>query len=264
MDNNFGVKDIYQGMLLAARPMVINGVEYKEDDVVLLFDSIQAISFQESSSSVYSRGGFDNRRLISWTTTQQIDCALDMGRISQAGYGIVNKEVLKGVETFKSIRSIETYSLEDGIISLLHEPLEDMPVRIFKKGGMTIEKEILDFSIEGSTIRIEGYEDCDVLIDYYFKEDVGINLIPIGKKQFNGIFKFVGKFYYTNEQSSSRKTAIIEIPRLEITNDFNITLGRNINPLITTMMFTAIPVGDRRNTKTLQILYLDKDIDGNF
>lgn len=260
---NYGIKDIYQGALLAGSPITINGVDYKENDVILFFDSIQEIVFQEDRAYWEARGGHKNPQLVTWDDTPQVNCSLNMGVISQAGYGLVNKAILKSYIAPKAIRQFETCPIEEGKAVLKHVPNNEYPIRVFSRDGVTIEEEILDFYTWENTIIVEGNHK-EIFVDYYFSDEMNIKSVPIGDKMLNGDFKFVGKFYYSNEQQGSRKTAIIEIPKLKLASNFNLRLGRNTNPFITVMSFSALPSGEKNKVSPISIWYLDADIDGDF
>lgn len=260
--SNYGVKNLYQGALLAYAPITINGKNYEENDVILFFDDIQEIAFQEQNSAVSATGGYHNRPLISWDITEEINCELLLGTISKLGYGLVNKAVLKSTIPSKAIRQFEKAQVDkSNKIHTKHPIDQDRPLHLFSLSGQSVEKEILDFSIEGNTISLEENFDF-VFVDYYFKQEMDIQKVWIGDKVLNGFFKFVGKFYYTDEQTGVQKTALIEIPKLSLNSSFSIDLGRNVNPSITTLSFTAIP--NQKNSRSISISYLTEDIDGDF
>lgn len=262
----YGVKDIYQGALLAGTPMTINSHKFEENDVLIYFDSIQQITFSEDSDSTSAKGGFNNRDQVMWNTTKGVDCQLQTGRISKLGFGIINQTILNNINNIKSIRQFDTIKLDiSGEGQLKHTPITDnekKKIKVYEMFNGVMGREILDYSIEGSTIKIETTDITDILVDYWFYYNTNANSINIGEKTLNGFFKFVGKFYYSDEQGSSRKTAIIEIPKLIITGEFDINFSRNASPLVSLFQFKAVPLGDREKTKTVEVFYLDEDIDG--
>ena len=105
--------------------------------------------------------------------------------------------------------------------------------------------------------------DIDVLVTYWYDVDIDYQTVDVGAKDFNGYLKFVGKFYYTDENTSNRKTGIIEIPKLLIQSNFNLNFGRNTSPLISVLQFAVIPDGSRYKRKSIQVTYLDDDIDAD-
>ena len=264
-DYPYMIKDIYSAAILATEPIKIGDVTYQEDDVILLFDSIQQVNFQEITSTVAASGGFNNAPLVMWETTNEVDCALQIGKISKKGYGLLNKAILGQKKAYQLIRQFEeVQSDENGVIQLKHSPFLDKPINVMICINGVTDNKILDYQLEDSTLTIEEKPNTNFLIDYWYLENVSGQTIKIGQKLLNGFFKFVGKFYYSDEEGSSCKTAIIEIPKISIVGNFNISFGRNANPLISTLMFRAIPSGNRDNSSTMKIIYLDKDIDGDF
>lgn len=262
MDCTYGAKDLYSGMLLASKDITINGVEYKENDVILYFDNIQSITFQESKEDISARGGFNNRSLVNWSTTQEVQGIMEVGRISKMGYGLINSNIINNINSIKAIRQIEKHQVEDNIIVLRHTPDQNYNVKVMKLNQGSIVGKITEFEIKENTLVLKE-NDIDVLVDYYFSYNTKALSVKIGEKNLPGCLKFVGKFYYTDEQGSSRKTAIIEIPRIELNGTFEINFGRNASPIVSVLRFKAVPIGDRENTKTAEIIYLDEDIDGD-
>lgn len=264
MDNNYGIKDLYKGYLLAGPATIVNGQSYQENEIILEFDNIQNIAFGESVQSVYARGGYLNPALIEWETVQSLYGALDMGRVSPNGFSLIARSNINSVEMgTKSLPHSERLYVEDGTITPEYTIDFSYPLKVWKlKKGIKVN-EIVDYQIEDNTIVIDD-TDIDVLITYWYTIDVDYQTVDVGAKDFQGYLKFVGKFYYTDENTSNRKTAIIEIPRLQIQSNFNLSFGRNTSPLISTLQFVVIPESIRRgNRKTIQITYLDDDIDAD-
>ena len=56
-------------------------------------------------------------------------------------------------------------------------------------------------------------------------------------------------------------TAIIYIPKLKITSDFNLTLGANAQPVVGQFKGTALSIGGEKRLRALEIYFLEEDID---
>ena len=218
MDNNFGIKDLYKGYLLAGPKTTLNGYQYQENEIILEFDDIQKIAFGEDIQSISARGGYQNPTLINWESVRQMYGAIDMGRVSPNTFALLSRSNITTVEdSSKSIPNTETkYVEDDGIIYLEHELNTSYPIRIWKLQRGIKSNEIVDYELEDNTIKIED-TNVDVLITYWYDVEVNYQTIDVGAKDFNGYLKFVGKFYYTGENTSDRKTAIIEIPKTDET-----------------------------------------------
>lgn len=259
----YGIKNLYQASIKVLYPMDIMGFHYDAGDTLLYFDDIQEISFLENKNIAYARGGFNNKNYIVWESTSGIDCVLNMGTISPLSFGLANGSVVKKGEN-KSINQFERYYVsDDGKIVTKHTIDETKKVNIYELENDRRKRKILDFSVSDNTI-ILTEKNIDILVDYYFNYESKSEIINVGQKDLNGYLMFVGKFRYTDEYTAVEKTGILEIPQLRINSNFQINLGRNINPLLTYLQFEAIPVGQRHSSKTVIITYLDEDIDGDF
>ena len=266
MDNTstHGIQDVRQAVIKATNPMVIYGQKYEPGDTILYFNSIQTVAFQEVLNVADSRGGFDNRSHVHWETTREINGVIEVGVVSQLTMGIMNKALLKKSFIPKVIDQIEETSANSmGQVELRHEPLDSTAIKVYQVIEGTVIRKKLDYTISGTTLQLE-ITNTDILVDYQFQYMGLSQIVDIGHKDLDGYLKFVGKFYYTNEYDGVEKTAIIEIPRLRIDSNFQISVGRNTNPLISTLRFTALPINDRENNVTMRITYLDEDIDGDF
>lgn len=259
----YGLKDIYEASLKAAVPLDILNERYEVGDTVLYFDSIQEIVFQENKSSIDARGGFDNRSLVHWQPTREINCILNMGTVSHLAFGVMNATTIKNTVSKKINQHEQIYIDEKGIGQVKHIICPDQKIIIYEiKNGRRVRK-IFDFSITDSTILLKE-KNIDVLVDYYFDYIADIETVNIGQKDLNGYLSFTGKFRYTDEYTGIQKTGLIEIPRLRIDSNFTVNLGRNISPLVSALQFQAIPTGYRQEAKTIIISYLEEDIDGDF
>lgn len=264
MDNNFGIQDLYKGYLLAGPHTTLNGQLYEENEIVLEFDNIQRIAFGEDINSVSARGGYLNPQLINWETARNIYGAIDMGRVSPNGFALISRSNINSTEDgIKSIpHSERVYVGDDGVLTLEYEMNTSYPLRVWLLKQGIKSSEIVDYDIEDNTIILED-TNVDVLVTYWYDVEVNYQSVDIGAKDFNGYLKFIGKFYYTDENTSNRKTAIIEISRLQIQSNFNLNFGRNTSPLISVLQFAVIPEGPRQKRKTISITYLDDDIDAD-
>ena len=264
MDNNYGIKDLYKGYLLAGTKTTVNGQAYEENEIILEFDDIQQIAFGEDIQSISARGGYQNPVLINWETARNMYGAINMGRVSPNGFALIARSNINSVEEgTKSLPySQEVYIDSDGIFTFDHSPNTSYPLKVWalSKGKKT--REIVDYIMQDDTLILED-TDIDVLVTYWYDVDIDYQTVNVGAKDFNGYLKFVGKFYYTDENTSNRKTGIIEIPKLLIQSNFNLNFGRNTSPLISVLQFAVIPDGSRYKRKSIQVTYLDDDIDAD-
>lgn len=264
MDNNYGIKDLYKAYILAGPNTTVNGEQYQEDEIVLEFDDVQNIAFGETIQSVSARGGYMNPALINWENVRDMQGALDMGRVSPNGFALLSRCNI--VTTENGIKSIpiseELYADDSGAIELSQIPNTSYPMRIWLLEKGVRQSEIIDYDMNDNTITL-GETNIDVLITYWYDVEINYQTVDVSAKDFQGYLKFIGKFYYTNENTSDRKTAIIEIPKIQIQSNFNLSFGRNVNPLVSVLRFLVIPEGNRYKRQGIKITYLDDDIDGD-
>ena len=264
MDNNYGIKDLYKGYFLAGPKTVVNGQAYSENEIILEFDNIQEIAFGEDIASVSAKGGYLNPVLINWESVRGMFGAINMGRVSPNTFSMLTRANIKTVEdTTKSLPySQKEYIDENGIFEFEHSPNTSYPIKIWELSKGKKSREIIDYEMQDDTLILED-TDIDVLVTYWYDVDTDYQTVDVGSKDFNGYLKFDGKFYYTDENTSNRKTGIIEIPKLLIQSNFNLNFGRNTSPLVSVLRFAVIPDGSRFKRQSIQITYLNDDIDAD-
>ena len=258
--SKYGIKDLYQCILRTTIPLTIGNRTYAAGETLLFFDNIQEVAFQEDISSFDATGGWNNRPLIHWEYTRGVRGALNVGVINKVAYGILNAFPLKE-STGVLIHQIENLPCDSGVIECKHHIDISMPVKVWDVQGGAAGKEFLDFNIADATIKLNNESENNVLVDYWYQYQDKVQTIEVGNKDLNGYLEFTGKFYYVDEYSGVRKTGLIKIPQMRIESGFSIRLGRNANPVISTLSFQAVPNGARGDGKALEILYLDEDID---
>lgn len=259
----YGIKDIYEASIKAAVPMDVMGVHYDVGDTILYFDRIQEVLFQENKNVNDARGAFDNRSLVYWETTKEVNCIMNMGTVSHLAFGMMNGNVIKRLPAKKINQYERIYVGTNGKAKVRHSIDTNSKISIYKLENDRRASKILDYEIDGDTLILEE-KNIDILVDYYFIYDQGMEVVNVGQKDLNGYLMFVGKFRYTDEYTAVQKTGLIEIPRLRINSNFAINLGRNTNPLVSALQFQAIPLGSREQAITVSVSYLDEDIDGDF
>ena len=101
----------------------------------------------------------------------------------------------------------------------------------------------------------------EVIVDYEYGYDNGADVELIGEEIFDGFLTLEGRSRIKDDITGETHTAIIYIPKLKITSDFNLTLGQNAQPMVGKFKGTALSVGGRKTSKALEIYFLDEDID---
>ena len=125
MDNQFGMKELYEVVLKATYPMKINDRTIETGEIITEFDKIQLANFNEIKSRVQASGGFDNRALVTWESTKEVDLNFTQGIFSKVQFGLLsNSHLLEYKEDVDSILitvRLERMSDENGLIDLDEE-----------------------------------------------------------------------------------------------------------------------------------------------
>ena len=101
----------------------------------------------------------------------------------------------------------------------------------------------------------------DVIVDYEYGYDNGADVMVIGEEIFDGFVSLEGRSRIKDDVTGKVHTAIIRIPKLKITSDFNLTLGKNAQPVVPKFTGTALSEGPRKESKAIEIYFLEDDID---
>ena len=257
---NFVIKDIYEGFLKTNSPLQMGEILFEAGETVFHFNNIQNFTIAEVVDSSVAKGGYQDAPLIEWESLNELPFSISIGTVSPIGMSILDKTKLVKEQSILKLPMTETLSSdEDGDCVLKYPPLTSVPISIYELNNGTKGSKIIEYQVLENTLKI-GKKYSDIVVDYQFNYENTNDKIIIGKKDLNGYFTFVGKFYYTDEITREQKTAIIEIPRVEIRSNFGLTLGRTANPFISNLYLKGLPIGDRSNRKIAEIIFLDRKI----
>ena len=82
MENEFGLKELYDLTLKATYPIEMAGRKFEPGEVVARFDKIQIANFKEITSRVSANGGYDNRTHVIWEDPKEIQLNFTQGIFS--------------------------------------------------------------------------------------------------------------------------------------------------------------------------------------
>ena len=262
MDNEFGMQELYSVQLKSTYPIEIKGRTYAAGEVVAAFDKIQIANFQEINKEVAAQGGYQNRKLVIWDRTEGVNLIFTQGVFSKTQLGLMHNARMVSIGENTIIRIAQRDELEtddEGKITLTHVPIDSW---IFVYNKETGEK-LTDLSWVDRTQGILQtpliYKE--VIVDYEYGYDNGADVELIGEEIFDGFLTLEGRSRIKDDITGQTHTAIIYIPKLKITSDFNLTLGQNAQPVVGQFKATALSTGERKKSKALEIYYLDEDID---
>ena len=260
MDNEFGMQELYFVQLKSTYPIEIKGIQYAAGEVVAAFDKIQIANFSDISKEVAAQGGYQNRKLVVWDRTEGVNLMFTQGVFSKTQLGLMHNARVLSINEGKRIRIAQRDELEtdsEGKITLTHVPIDSW---IFVYNKETGEK-LTDLSmVDAQTIQTPLIYK-EVVVDYEYGYDNGADVELIGEEIFDGFLTLEGRSRIKDDITGETHTAIIYIPKLKITSDFNLTLGQNAQPMVGKFKGTALSVGGRKTSKALEIYFLDEDID---
>ena len=260
MDNEFGLQELYSVQIKSTYPIEIKGKEIAAGEVIAAFDNILIANFQEIHKEVAAQGGYQNRKLVVWNRTEGVNLVFIQGIFSKTQLALMNNSRLIKLNENQRVRIAQRDELEtdsEGKITLTHVPIDSW---IFVYNKETGEK-LTDLSMVDSQTIQTPLIYKEVVVDYEYGYDNGADVELIGEEIFDGFLTLEGRTRIKDDITGETHTAIIYIPKLKITSDFNLTLGQNAQPVVGQFKGTALSIGGRKTSKALEIYYLDEDID---
>ena len=86
----------------------------------------------------------------------------------------------------------------------------------------------------------------------------------IGQELVKGYLSLEARTRVKDDITGHTKTGIIKIPQLKLMSDLSMRLGENAPPQMGTFKAIGYPVGSRGDSKVMEILFLEDDIDSDF
>ena len=260
MDKEFGMQELYFVQLKSTYPIEIKGKSIAAGEVIAAFDKIQIANFNDIHREVAAQGGYQNRKLVVWNRTEGVNLIFTQGIFSKTQLGLMNNTRLVDISNNQVVRIAQRDELEtdsEGKVTLTHIPIDSW---IFVYNKETGEKLTGLTFVDEKTLQTPlVYKD--VIVDYEYGYDNGADVSFIGEDIFEGYVTLEGRSRIKDDVTGETHTAIIYIPKLKITSDFNLTLGTNAQPVVGKFSGVALATGDRGSSKALEIYFLDEDID---
>ena len=262
MDKEFGMQELYSVLLKATYPIEIKGKQIAAGEVIAAFDKIQIANFSDIHKEVAAQGGYQNRKLLIWNRTEGVNLIFTQGIFSKVQLGLMNNSQLARIGDEQIVRIAQREVLEtdnEGKITLTYEPIDSWIFVYNKETGEKLTELVMTGPKEIKTPLV--YKD--VIVDYEYGYDNGADVSFIGEEIFDGFMSLEGRSRIKDDVTGETHTAIIFIPKLKITSDFNLTLGQNAQPVVGKFSGVALPINERKNSKALEIYFLEDDIDRN-
>ena len=259
MNNEFGLKELYDLTLKATYPIEVEGRKFEAGEVIARFDKIQIANFREIASRVSANGGKNNPVLVVWEDTKEIQLNFTQGVFSKLQFALLsNSNLVKSAPAEKILLSAHFTgeSDEEGRIQLNKEEISN----VFVYDAKTYEK-LTPKSVDlekGEIVLDTPY--CDVEVDYQFYYTNEVSTMTVGKRLIEGFLQLEGKTRVKDDITGKTRTALLRIPRLKLVSDLSMRLGREAGPLLANFVAVGYP-GVSRDKKVMEMLFLSDDID---
>ena len=260
MTNELNFKELYSVSLKATQIIEVGGTRIEPGETIASFDKIQIANFQEIKSVVSANGGYGNSALIYWDSTKELKISFAQGVFSKTQFALMNNISLiqnEGNETIPVSTRKEYESDKDGVVytgRVLREP-------IFVYDKNTGEK-LTDWTYLAQSIYLkQPYRE--VVIDYWFDYYNGFTKFKVGRPLTNGYLSLTGKMRVKDDTTGKVVTGIISIPKLRLMSDLSIRVGSDAIPQVGRLDAVAVPEGARGQSKVMEIIFLNDDIDAD-
>ena len=260
MTNDFGFKELYEVSLKATYPIEVGGNTIETGETIASFEKIQIANFQEIKNTYSSNGGFDNRAHIFWDSTKEIKINFSQGIFSKTQFALMtNAHFIENMgDEIVTINAREEYeSDENGKIEVMRTLRE--PIFVYDK---VTGKKIKDWARTDNIIYInEQYKS--VIIDYNYDYNNGFTAMRVGKPLTTGYLSLTGKMRVKDDTTGKVVTGIIKIPKLRLMSDLSMRVGSDAIPQVGRLEAVAVPEGARGQSKVMEIIFLNDDIDAD-
>ena len=260
MTNELNFKELYEVSLKSTLPIEVSGTKVEAGETIASFDRIQIANFQEIKSVASANGGWDNRAHIFWETTKEVKINFSQGVFSKIQLALMTNAQLinnEGEQIIPINKREEFESDEHGKV-VIGRTLRE-PVFVYDK---TTGKKITDWTSATDSILLnEAYKS--VIVDYWYDYDNGCQIMTVGRPLTQGYLSLVGKMRVKDDVTGKVKTGIIKIPKLRLMSDLSMRVGSDAIPQVGRLDAVAVPEGGRGQSKVMEIIFLDDDIDAD-
>ena len=260
MINDFSFKELYEVSLKTTQFIEVGGRTIEPGETIALFDNIQVANFQEIKSFSSANGGFDNRVQVFWDSTKEVKISLTQGVFSKTQLALMTnaKFAQSAGNEIITLSMREVYESDSTGEIVINKNLRE-PIFIYDSA--TGEK-IKDWTRTGNTIYLtEQYKE--VVVDYNYDYDNGFSIIEIGKPLTSGFLSLTGKMRVKDDTTGKVVTGIIKIPKLRLMSDLSMRVGSDAIPQVGRLDAVAVPEGVRGQSKVMEIIFLNDDIDAD-
>ena len=257
----FGMKELYSVFLKTTYPMRINGKDFEEGEVIAAFDKIQLANFQEVKKAVEAKGGFDNRAHVTWLTTKEVDFVFSQGIFSKEQMALLTgANLVKDNQGIVLTEREKVETDENGNFELKNLPYRSF--FLYSAAGDKIPSSRITRNEKQVNVQNSIYEE--LICDYDFYYTAQVSELVIGQELVKGYLSLEARTRVKDDVTGHTRTGIIKIPQLKLMSDLSMRLGSNASPQMGTFKAVGYPVGSRGDSKVMEILFLEDDIDSDF
>ena len=260
MTNELNFKELYEVSLKTTLPIEVSGEKIEAGETVASFDKILIANFQEVKSIASTNGGWDNRAHIFWETTKEVKINFSQGIFSKVQLALMaNAQLInnEGEQIICINKREEFESDEQGKIVIGHTLRG--PIFVYDKDT---GKKIIGWTLDNDSIVLnEAYKS--VVVDYWYDYDNGYVTMTVGRPLTTGYLSLCGKMRVKDDITGKVNTGIIKIPKLRLMSDLSIRVGSDAIPQVGRLDAVAVPEGGRGQSKVMEIIFLNDDIDAD-
>ena len=260
MTNELNFKELYEVSLKSTLPIEVSGKKIEAGETIASFDRIQIANFQEIKNTASANGGWDNRAHIFWETTKEVKINFTQGVFSKIQLALMtNAQLIKNEgEQFIPINKREEFESDEHGKIVIGRTLRE-PVFVYDKAT---GKKITGWTSTTDSILLnEAYKS--VIVDYWYDYDNGCQIMTVGRPLTQGYLSLIGKMRVKDDITGKVKTGIIKIPKLRLMSDLSIRVGNDAIPQVGRLDAIAVPEGVRGQSKVMEIIFLNDDIDAD-
>lgn len=260
MENGLNFKELYSVSLKSTLPIEVGGNSIEPGETIASFDKIQIANFQEIKSTVSANGGFDNRGLIFWESTKEIKISFAQGVFSKIQLALMtNSQLIEnmGKEIVPINAREEFESDEVGKIDIGRTLCD--PVFVYDKAT---GKKMTGWTRANNVIYL-SQQYKEVIVDYWYDYNNGFTTMRVGKPLTTGFLSLTGKMKVKDDTTGKVVTGIIKIPKLRLMSDLSMRVGSDAIPQVGRLDAVAVPEGVRGQSKVMEIIFLNDDIDAD-
>ena len=260
MTNELNFKELYQVSLKATLPIEVGGNSIEPGETIASFDKVQIANFQEIKNTTSANGGYGNQSLIFWESTKEIKISFTQGVFSKTQLALMaNSQLVDSLgEEVVSINMREEFESDDTGKINIGRVLRD-PVFVYDKAT---GKKITGWTRANNVIYLsEQYKE--VIVDYWYDYNNGFTAMRVGKPLTTGFLSLTGKMKVKDDTTGKVVTGIIKIPKLRLMSDLSIRVGSDAIPQVGRLDAVAVPEGARGQSKVMEIIFLNDDIDAD-